>query len=183
MDGNRLGTVFVGNAHAPLFWCTVVPIFPSDVLMYNIGAFAHMYSARRQLEEIEIFGLVTQGQAATCCGGTVGVCEKLCPPPHPCKGGGEVLPVLCCACKHSRSDQIVVARVVNIRGVCIPPDLKFDTVLSQQVNFACAVDVRYRTELTQPFKTVPHNLQLAESHEKSRETRRETLFPSPVRAR
>jgi hypothetical protein len=94
-----------------------------------------------------------------------------------------VLPVLCCACKHSRSDQIVVARVVNIRGVCIPPDLKFDTVLSQQVNFACAVDVRYRTELTQPFKTVPRNLQLAESHEKSRETRRETLFPLPVRAR
>lgn len=87
------------------------------------------------------------------------------------------------ACRHSKFDQIVVARVFNIRGVCIPPVLEFDTILSLQVNFACAVDVMYRTELTQPFKKVPRNLQLAESHEKSRETRRETLFPFPVWAR
>ena len=41
-------------------------------------------------EETELFGIVTQGQAATCCSGTVGICERLCPPPHNCKGGGEV---------------------------------------------------------------------------------------------
>ena len=44
-----------------------------------------------QLADMEVLGIVTQGQAATCCGGTVGVCERRCPPPHPCKGGGEVL--------------------------------------------------------------------------------------------
>ena len=41
-------------------------------------------------EETKIFGLVTQGQAQTGCSGTRGVCEALCPPPHRCKGGGEV---------------------------------------------------------------------------------------------
>ena len=92
-----------------------------------------------------------------------------------------MLPVLCFACRHNKFDQMVVARVsISVESVS---HQKFDTILSPQVNFACAVDVRYRTELTQPFKTVPRNLQLAESHEKSRETRRETLFPLPVRAR
>jgi hypothetical protein len=42
------------------------------------------------LEEMQIYGIVTQGQAATNCSGTRGICVSLCPPPHQCKGGGEI---------------------------------------------------------------------------------------------
>ena len=42
------------------------------------------------LEEMQIYGLVTQGQAATNCSGTRGICVSICPPPHKCKGGGEI---------------------------------------------------------------------------------------------
>jgi len=40
-------------------------------------------------QEMEIIGLVTQGQAATGCSGTLGKCDEKCPPPHACNGGGE----------------------------------------------------------------------------------------------
>jgi hypothetical protein len=155
--------------------------------MFNVGA-VHIFFAA-QLEEIEIFGLVTQGQAATGCGGSVGVCERRCPPPHQCKGGGEVL-LFWCYAQHAkrlfrleaqRFDQIFyLEKGTNIPLVVVPSDLNTD---GRQVNFAVAVDVQYRTELTKPFKTVPRNLEIAESHETSREKRRETLFPFPVRAR
>lgn len=41
------------------------------------------------LQDTEIFGIITQGQAATCCSGQRFVCVRKCPPPHGCKGGGE----------------------------------------------------------------------------------------------
>ena len=60
-------------------------------------------------EEMEILGIVTQGQAATGCSGTRGVCKGLCAPPHSptrCNGaGGECNWVTRVCIKHRRADK------------------------------------------------------------------------------
>ena len=60
-----------------------------------------------------------------------------------------MLPVLCCACRHNKFDQIVVARVsISVESVS---HQKFDTILSPQVNFACAVAESFASRSNRPL--------------------------------